>query len=164
MKIKQVLLDGGFYEVPVIERLKKLRVKYIIRADKSKKLNKRLERANKERGYRVPWTVNKRAETTLVAYYAKKKNSGKEEWHAWVTNVNACGRGIASDTCLSQRLSHIAKEDMENLQEEMGHRNWLQGERRLSGKYVLQELHSEGYVLIAGDLPLQSVGTDKPPA
>jgi len=24
VKIKQVLLDGGFYEVPVIERLKKL--------------------------------------------------------------------------------------------------------------------------------------------
>ncbi|RLI92701.1 MAG: hypothetical protein DRO89_01555, partial [Candidatus Altiarchaeales archaeon] len=66
----------------------------IIRADKSKKLNKRLERANKERGYRVPWTVNKRAETTLVAYYVKKKNGGKKEWHAWVTNVNASPRRI----------------------------------------------------------------------
>jgi len=48
-------------------------------------------------------------------------------------------RGIASDTSLSQRLSHIAKEDMEDLQKTLGHRNWLQGERRLSGKYVLQK-------------------------
>jgi len=53
VKIKQVLFDGGFYEVSVIERLKKLRVKYIIRADKSKRLNRRLKRANKERSYRV---------------------------------------------------------------------------------------------------------------
>jgi len=94
VEIKEVLLDGGFYEADVIERLKKLKVEYIIRADKSKKLNKRLKRANKERGYRTPWTVNKRAETTLVAFYAKKKNGKKKEWHAWVTNSYASPKKI----------------------------------------------------------------------
>jgi hypothetical protein len=94
VKIKEVLLDGGFYEASVIERLKKLKIKYIIRADKSKKLNKRLKRANKERGYRTPWTVNKRAETTLVAFYAKKKNGKMGEWHAWVTNLDKSPKKI----------------------------------------------------------------------
>lgn len=92
VNIKEVLLDGGFYEAPVIERLKK--VKYIIKADKSKKLNKRLRRANKERGYRAPWRVNKRAETTLVAFYAKKKKGKGKEWHAWVTNLDTSPKKI----------------------------------------------------------------------
>ncbi|MEA3255167.1 MAG: transposase [Candidatus Altiarchaeota archaeon] len=48
VKIRVVLLDGGFYEAEVVERLKKLKVKYIIRADKSKKLNRQLKRANKD--------------------------------------------------------------------------------------------------------------------
>ncbi|MCK4491347.1 MAG: transposase, partial [Candidatus Altiarchaeales archaeon] len=94
VKIKGVLLDGGFYEADVIERLKKLRIKYIIRADKSRKLRRKLKRANKERGYRTTWTVNKRAETTLVAVYAKKKNGERREWHAWVTNIGASPKKI----------------------------------------------------------------------
>jgi len=87
VKIKEVLFDGGFYEAAVVERLKKLRVKYIIRADKSERLRNRLERANKERGYKTTWTINKKAETTLVAFYAKKKKGKKKTWHAWVTNT-----------------------------------------------------------------------------
>lgn len=87
VKIKEVLIDGGFYEAAVVERLKKLKIKYVIRADKSKRLRNRLERANKERGYKTPWTINKKAETTLVAFYAKKKNGKGKTWHAWVTNT-----------------------------------------------------------------------------
>lgn len=94
VKIREVLLDGGFYDSDVIERLKKLNVKYIIRADKSKRLNKRLKRANKDRGYRTSWTVGKRAETTLVAFYANNKNGKKKEWHAWVTNIDKSPRVI----------------------------------------------------------------------
>lgn len=87
VKIKEVLLDGGFYEAEVIERLNKLKVKYIIRADMSEKLRKQLKRANRERGYKSSWTVNKEAETTLVAFYGRKKKSEKKTWHAWVTNT-----------------------------------------------------------------------------
>ncbi len=94
VKIWGVLLDGGFYGVEVIKRLDKLNVKYVIRADKSKKLDNRLKRANKEKGHKSPWTVNKGAETTLVAVYDKKKNSEKEEWHAWVTNIDASPKKI----------------------------------------------------------------------
>lgn len=111
VKIREVLLDGGFYDSDVIERLKRLNVNYIIRADKSKRLNKRLirrqsrrnyefamqihiKRANKDRGYRTSWTVGKRAETTLVAFYANKKNGKKKEWHAWVTNIDKSPRVI----------------------------------------------------------------------
>jgi len=87
VKIKEVLLDGGFYEAEVIERLKKLKVKYIIRADMSERLRNQLKQANKERGHKSPWTVNKKAETTLVAFYGRKKKSKKKSWHAWVTNT-----------------------------------------------------------------------------
>lgn len=94
VKIREVLLDGGFYEAEVIERLKKLKVKYIIRADKSKKLRNQLKRANKERGYKSSWTVDKEAETTLMAFYAKKKKDERKEWYAWVTNIDASPKKI----------------------------------------------------------------------
>ncbi len=94
VRIREVLFDGGFYSVDVIKRLKKLNINYIIRADKSKKLNKLLKRADKEKGCRTRWTVNKSVETTLVAVYDKKKNGDKKEWHAWVTNINASPKGI----------------------------------------------------------------------
>ncbi len=94
VKIKGVLLDGGFYEADVIGRLKKRKIKYIIRADKSRKLRRKLKHANRERGYRTVLTVNKKAETTLVAVYAKKKNGKRREWHAWITNVGASPKKI----------------------------------------------------------------------
>jgi len=94
VKIREVLLDGGFYEAEVIERLKKLKVRYIIRADKSKKLNNLLKQANTERGYKIPWTVDNRAETTLVAFYAKKKKHEENEWYAWITNIDASPKRI----------------------------------------------------------------------
>jgi putative transposase len=94
VKIKEVLLDGEFYEAEVIERLNKLKVKYIIRADMSKKLREQLKRANRERGYKSPWTVNKEAETTLVAFYGRKKKSEKKTWYAWVTNTYKSPRRI----------------------------------------------------------------------
>jgi len=49
-------------------------------------------------------------------------------------------------------------------QEKTRHRNRLQGERRLSGQDMLQELHGESHVLAAGDLPLQPMGAGKPSA
>jgi hypothetical protein len=94
VNIREVLFDGGFYEADVIERLEKLKIRYVIRADKSKKLCHRLRRANKERGYRTPWTVAKKVETTLMAVYAKKKNGKRREWHAWVSNITASPKKI----------------------------------------------------------------------
>jgi hypothetical protein len=98
VEIQVVLLDGGFYGVDVIKRLEKLNAKYIIRADKSRKLSNRLKRANKEKGYKSPWMVNKGAETTLVAVYDEKKNGDMDEWHAWVTNIDASPRGYRKPT------------------------------------------------------------------
>ncbi|OYT53529.1 MAG: hypothetical protein B6U72_05350 [Candidatus Altiarchaeales archaeon ex4484_2] len=38
VKIREVLFDGGFYEADVIERLEKLKIRYVLRADKGRKL------------------------------------------------------------------------------------------------------------------------------